>query len=76
MSNNFYLDVFNKILEFNKTNIFIIFDKKSNIWFKLKDILIALEYNDTKDAIKNLKIDNKYLSHIKDIKVGGTVPPP
>ena len=68
-TNNLNLNMFDKIFQFNETEIFIIFDKKNNIWYKLKDILIALNYNDTKDAIKNLKIDEKYMSYLKDIQI-------
>jgi prophage antirepressor-like protein len=75
MSNNFYLDIYNKILEFNKNTIFIIFDNEGQIWFKFKDLLNILEYNDTKDAIKNLKIDKNYLANLNNIKVGGLLPP-
>jgi prophage antirepressor-like protein len=46
MSNNFYLDVFNKILQFNDNKIFIVFDNEGNIWFKFKDLLEILEYKD------------------------------
>ena len=53
-SDNFFLDVFNKLLKINDESIMIIFDVDGNIWFKLKDLLIALDYNDTKDAINTL----------------------
>ena len=72
---SFYLDVYNMILNVNKNNIFIIFDETGEIWFKLKDLLVALGYNDPKDAIKTLKINKKYTNKLSDIKVGGLYPP-
>ena len=67
MSNTFYLDVFNKILSINEKKILILFDKEQNIWFCYKNLLEALEYIDTKDAIKKLKIDRKYLMKINEL---------
>lgn len=72
---SFYLDVYNMILSVNKNNIFIIFDETGEIWFKLKDLLIALGYNDPKDAIKTLNINKKYTNKLSNIKVGGLYPP-
>ena len=72
----FYLDVFNKILSINEKKILILFDKEQNIWFCYKNLLEALEYIDTKDAIKKLKIDRKYLMKINELKEGGWKPPP
>ena len=53
-SNNFFLDIFNKLLKINDNDVFIIFDKNSNIWFAYKDLLIAFGYSNYKKAIKNL----------------------
>jgi prophage antirepressor-like protein len=63
------------ILNVNKNNIFIIFDETGEIWFKLKDLLVALGYNDPKDAIKNLRLNKKYTNKLGDIKVDGLYPP-
>ena len=34
MPNNFFLDIFNKILKINDDTIIIIFDVNNNVWFK------------------------------------------
>jgi prophage antirepressor-like protein len=74
-SNNFYLDIFNKLLSINEHKIFIVFDKNENIWFCLKDLLLSLGYIDTKNAIKDLNIDVEFITNIGKLQVGGTVPP-
>ena len=56
MTNNFYLDVYNKLLTFNDKQIFIVFDIDGEIWFKYSDVLKVLGYVDTKDAIKNINL--------------------
>lgn len=70
-SNNFYLDIFNKLLSINEHKIFIVFDKDDNIWFCLKDLLIALGYKDTKDAIRSLDIDTEFTINIGKLISGG-----
>jgi prophage antirepressor-like protein len=52
MSNSFFLDIFNKILKINNHDIVCVY--KDEIWFGLRDILKALEYNNYKKAIKKL----------------------
>jgi prophage antirepressor-like protein len=54
---NFFLDVFNKLFKIKDNMIF--FDKEGNVWFKFRDILLALGYNNIDYAIKNIKIDNQ-----------------
>jgi prophage antirepressor-like protein len=44
MSDNFFMDVFNKLLKINDKTIMIIFDVNGNIWFKFRDLLKALGY--------------------------------
>lgn len=68
-SNNFYLDIFNKLLSINDHKIFIVFDKDDNIWFGLKSLLMALGYTDTNSAPKTLDIDEEYIINIDDLKV-------
>jgi len=68
-SNNFYLDIFNKLLSINEHKIFIVFDKDDNIWFGLKSLLMALGYTDTNSAPKTLDIDEEYIINIGDLKV-------
>jgi len=40
-NNNFFLDIWNNLIKINEDNVFIIFDKKGNIWFGLKDLIKA-----------------------------------
>lgn len=75
MTNNFYLDIFNKLLTINEHKIFIIFDKNENIWFNFRDLLTALGYKDTKNAIKDLNIDAEFITNIAKLRVGGIIPP-
>jgi prophage antirepressor-like protein len=42
---SFFMDIFNNIIKYNDKQIFIIFDKEGDIWFKLKDILTILDYD-------------------------------
>lgn len=69
MPNNFYLDVFNKLLSINEHKIFIVFDKDGNIWFGFKSLLLALGYTDTNSATKTLNIDKEYMINIENLKV-------
>ena len=74
MSNNFYLDIFNKLLSINDHKIFIVFDTDKNIWFHFKDLLMALGYKDAKKAIKRLEIDNKYLKKLNIVRGASQAP--
>ena len=70
----FYLDIYNKIIEFNNQKITIYFDKYGNPWFIYRNILELLGYKDIKDAIKNIDIDNEFImaySNLKNIMLGG-----
>jgi prophage antirepressor-like protein len=70
MPNNFYLDIFNKLLSINEHKIFIVFDKDGNIWFNFRDLLTALGYKNARQAIKDLEIDNKYIKKIDELRGG------
>jgi prophage antirepressor-like protein len=74
MSNNFYLDIFNKLLSINDHKIFIVFDTNKNIWFHFKDLLMALGYKDSKKAIKRLEIDNKYIKKLNIVRGASQAP--
>ena len=74
MTNNFYLDIFNKLLSINEHKIFIVFDTDKNIWFHFKDLLTALGYKDAKKAIKRLEIDDKYLKKLNCIRGASPAP--
>jgi len=67
-SNNFYLDIFNKLLSINEHKVFIIFDENNSIWFNFKDLLTALGYENPKLAVQQLKITAKYVKKIEDFK--------
>ena len=41
----FFLDVFNNILDFNNSKVIVIFDTDGNIWFGLKDLFNLLYRN-------------------------------
>jgi prophage antirepressor-like protein len=65
----FFLDIFNQILKYNEQNVVIVFDKKGDIWFKLKDLLKMLGYVSTLDHFDKLKIDIKFLIEYKKISI-------
>jgi prophage antirepressor-like protein len=67
-SNNFFLDIFNKLLKINNSNVFIIFDKNGDIWFAFKDLLIALGYSNYKKAGNQIKINKNFIIKYKKIK--------
>ena len=57
----FFMEIFNEILKINDNDIAILFDKKGNIWFGLRDIIKSLGYINIENAITKIKItiDNK-----------------
>jgi prophage antirepressor-like protein len=61
------IDVFNNLLKYNQKEIFIVVDKNNQIWFKLKDIVKLLGYNDHSRTVSRINISNKF--KFKDIKV-------
>lgn len=69
----FFLDVFNNILDFNNSKVTIIFDNDGNIWFGLKDLLKMLGYNADK-ARKRLEININNKKYIKNINRDPNVP--
>ena len=75
-SNNFYLDIFSKLLSINEHKIFIVFDKDENIWFNFRDLLNALGYKNSRQAIKDLEIDNKYIKKLDELRGGRSDLPP
>ena len=48
-------------------NIIVLFDKSKNIWFSLSNILKALEYKTYRDEIKDIKLNNEYISTYSNI---------
>jgi prophage antirepressor-like protein len=75
-SNNFFLDIFNKLLKINEDNIMIIFDINGDIWFKFKDVLFVLGYSDIKHTISEMNIMKNNKIQYSNIKVVGSTPPP
>ena len=73
-NNNFFLDIFNKLLKINDDEITILIDDNNVIWFKFRDILKALEYNDIDHGINNLKINKKYKKKYSKISSLDTTP--
>ena len=70
-SDNFFLDIFNKLLKINDESIMIIFDVDGNIWFKFRDLLKALGYTDINHTIKDIKISDDNKEYYKNIRVCG-----
>jgi prophage antirepressor-like protein len=70
--NTFFLDIFNKILKVNNNEIIILYNKDGEPWFGLRDVIIALGYNDIKHFTNYIHIDTtnikKYDDINKDIK--------
>jgi prophage antirepressor-like protein len=67
MSKIFFLEVFNKILKVNDTEITILFDKSNKIWFGYRDILKALEYSNYKKATQTIKLNHNYMKKYIEI---------
>jgi prophage antirepressor-like protein len=63
---NTIIDLYNKLLVYNKNNISFIIDTTNVIWFRLADITNILEYKSRKDVIKGM-IDKKYRKALKNI---------
>jgi prophage antirepressor-like protein len=64
---NTIIDLYNKILVYNKSNISFIIDITNVIWFRLADVTNILEYKSRKDVIKGM-IDKKYKKALRDIE--------
>ena len=63
LKNSFFLDIWNNLIKINEDNVFIIFDKKGDIWFGLKDLIKAFGYKTFIEWIfqKNILIKLKTL---------------
>ena len=68
----FFLDVFNNILDFNNSKVIVIFDTDGNIWFGLKDLLRILGYNSIINQINVFKINKKFIKYFSEIVVPHT----
>ena len=65
---NFFLDVFNNILDYNNSKVIVIFDSDGNIWFGLKDLFKMLGYNAMK-AIVRFNINDNYKKYKQNINM-------
>ena len=57
----FFMEIFNKILKLNDTDIVIVYDNEGNIWFKYKDFLKALGYKSSINQFNIIKINEKHI---------------
>lgn len=64
---NTIIDLYNKLLVYDKKNISFIIDTTNTIWFKLSDITDILQYKSRKDVIRDI-IDKKYRKSLRNIE--------
>ena len=63
------INVFENLLKYNDKKVFIILDINNEIWFKLKDIFKLLGYTNSRKAVQEAQVNNKYKKKYKYIKV-------
>ena len=68
-NNNFFLDIFNKLLKINDDEITILIDDNNVIWFKFRDILKALGYNNIYKAMRNFNLNKKYTKYLNKMSL-------
>jgi prophage antirepressor-like protein len=61
------VEIFDNIIRLNGMDIIVLFDKSKNIWFSLSNILKALEYKTYRDEIKDIKLNDEYISTYSNI---------
>ena len=66
------IDLYNRLLVYDKNNINFIIDVDNIIWFKIADITNILKYKSRKDVIRDM-LDKKYKKHLRDIKTNQEV---
>lgn len=64
-----FIDIFNNLLKYNNQEVFIIVDRYNQIWFKLKDIVKILGYNDHARSVTRLNIDDENKIYYNKIKL-------
>jgi len=52
---NIITNIYDNILNFNNTDIIILFDESNNIWLSYNNVLNAINYTDIKTQKKDLK---------------------
>jgi prophage antirepressor-like protein len=63
------INVYENLLKYNDKEVFIILDINNEIWFKLKDIFKLLGYINSRKAVQEAQVNNKYKKKYKYIKV-------
>lgn len=64
-----FIDIFNNLLKYNNQEVFIVVDRYNQIWFKLKDIVRILDYNDHARTVTRLNIDDENKIYYNKIKL-------
>uniref|UniRef100_A0A6C0E079 Bro-N domain-containing protein n=1 Tax=viral metagenome TaxID=1070528 RepID=A0A6C0E079_9ZZZZ len=72
-SDVFFMDFFNDIIKVNDSEVMVVYDVDGNIWLKLKDILLVLEYSKTLRQPSNIKINRKNVKKYNNIKVSPSI---
>ena len=72
-SDVFFMDFFNDIIKVNDSEVMVVYDVDGNIWLKLKDILMVLEYSKTLRQPSNIKINRKNVKKYNNIKVSPSI---
>lgn len=73
---DFFLEIFNNLLKINETEVFIVYDKNGEIWFKYKDLLKALQYTDIDHRINSDLVSIKNKLKYTELEVLGYAPVP
>ena len=71
-----FIDLFNNLLKYNEKEVFIVVDTNNQIWFKLKDIVKLLDYNDHSRTVSRLKLEKNNKKTFSNIKVPSSMAVP
>ncbi len=66
---SFIINVFDNILKYKDEKVFIVLDIHNNIWLKMKDVFKILGYNNSRKAVQNTKVYDKYKLKYKLIQL-------
>ena len=64
---NIIIQIYDNILQFNNTEIIILFDNTNSIWFSYIHILKAIGYKNIKLQKTRIDINNKYFNTYSNI---------
>jgi prophage antirepressor-like protein/predicted GIY-YIG superfamily endonuclease len=67
------IDIFDNLLKYNNKNIFIVFDKNSQIWFKLRDVLKVLGYKNVTRALSRFDINDNFTLAYSKINISNRI---